>query len=523
MRYFENIKLYVQKNKKTDILLLFVGIAVFLAITIANAPRASIWFDEAFGAYLVQFSFWDIAKYTAADVHPPLYYWLLKIWTGMFGISEMAIRSLSILFGASTITAVFLLARKLFGRRVAWVSLVFLALSPMLIRYSDEGRMYTMAALIVIVATHVLLKALETKKKSLWVWYAVLVSLGMWTHYFTALAWLAHWAWRAGQSWHKGMALKSFNKTFFTKEWIFAHILAIALYVPWIPALLYQFGVVQLAGFWIGPVGVDTPVNYISSYFYYLEHDQTINWAALAMIIVVLIVAMLTPKTVKALKKTERSSFLLISSLVAVPPILLFFASLPPLQSSFVDRYLLPSIVTMSVFIAVVLVVGTRKWKPAWQIFTPTLIVAMMIFGITNVFYYGNFNKNSGTHVVTRQVVQAAQAVSEPGVPIVSNSPWIFYEAAPYATSDHPIYYIDENTDYYFGSLAMLKNEDVNKIKDLSEFEKQNPVIWYLGATGEDDVPAYKTTWKKIKTIAITDHITGKTSYKITKYETNAQ
>ena len=45
---------------------------------------------------------------------------------------------------------------------------------------------------IVIGATYALDLALETQKKRYYILYAILLALGMWTHYFTALAWLAH-------------------------------------------------------------------------------------------------------------------------------------------------------------------------------------------------------------------------------------------------------------------------------------------------------------------------------------------
>ena len=178
----QSLSTYIKAHPKIDLIILGFGLAIFIAITLANVSRASIWFDEAFSAYIVQFSFWDIARYTATDVHPPFYYWLLKIWSSMFGTTELAYRSLSILFGAGAISSAFFLTRKLFGRKTAWVSLLFLAISPMLIRYSDEARMYTLASLIVLSATYVLLRAKETQKKSTWIWYGVLVSLGMWTH-----------------------------------------------------------------------------------------------------------------------------------------------------------------------------------------------------------------------------------------------------------------------------------------------------------------------------------------------------
>ena len=519
----QSLRSYIKAHPKIDGVILGLGLAIFLAITLANISRASIWFDEAFSAYITQFSFWDIARYTAADVHPPLYYWVLKVWSALFGTTELAYRSLSVIFGAGVISMAFVLARKLFSRSIAWLSLLFLVISPMLIRYSDEARMYTLAALIVFAATYVMIRAQESKKKSLWIWYGVLISLGMWAHYFTALAWLGHWAWWAVQRWKKGMKFKEFMAAFFTREWLTAYIVAVALFLPWLPFMALQLGIVQGGGFWIGPIGVDTPANYFTNFFYYLEHGKVQGWFALAMLYVLIVAIIATPRAYKALGVAEKKSFLLIAALAWIPPVLLFFASLPPLRPSFVERYLIPSIVAASLYFAVVFIVGTRKWKLIWRALPIALVAAMMIVGITNVYYYGNFNKNSNTHILTREAVQKAQEESPAGVPIVASSPWVFYEAIPYATEAHPVYFVDQTTDYYFGSLDMLEDNDRHKIKDMAAFAKENPIIWYLGNTSEDDVPPLNDSWKKIRTIGIKDEITGQTIYKLTQYNISGE
>jgi len=515
---FTTLTQYIKRHPKVDIAVLCLGLAIFLTITLINAPRASIWFDEAFSAYIAQFSFWDIAQYTASDVHPPFYYWMLKIWSSLFGTTELAYRSLSILFGSGAIVAAFALAKKMFGRRVAWLSLLFMSVSPMLIRYSDEARMYTLVACIVMTATYVMLRAQETGSKKLWATYGVLVSIGMWTHYFTALAWVAHWVWRAVNVWRQKMTFHTFRKAFFTKEWTLTYALAVGVFLPWLPFMAFQLGVVQGGGFWIGPVGVDTPSNYFTNFFYYLEHGQVQSWYALALLVVVITTIIAIPKAYGALRKKERSSFTLIASLAWVPPVLLFLASMPPLQSSFVDRYLIPSVVALSVFLAVVLVAGTRTWQPFWRTLPVVLIVGMMITGITNVYTYGNYNKNSNTHILTRQAVQLVQQHSPEGMPIIANSPWIFYEAAPYSTPEHPIYFIDANTQYNYGSLDMLKKNDLHKIKDITEFARKHPVVWYLANTNDDDVAPYKATWQRLQTKAAVDPLDGSTKYKVTQY-----
>jgi hypothetical protein len=284
-----------------------------------------------------------------------------------------------------------------------------------------------------------------------------------------------------------------------------------------------QLGIVQGGGFWIGPVGVDTPTNYLTNYFYYLEHGQVQSWLALVMLAVVILTIVLLPGVYKTLGAATKRWFLLIASIAWVPPILLFFASLPPLRSSFVERYLVPSLVAVSIFLAIVLIVGTRKWKLFWRALPLLAIVGMMIVGITNVYKYGNYNKNTDIHILTREAVQAAQAASPAGTPIVAKTPWIFYEAVVYSTPEHPVYFIDATTDYIYGSLDMLKDNDDHKIKDMEAFEKEHPMLWYLDSASTDDVAPMQSTWVKIKTVGAYDELTKKTLYKATEYRVNEE
>jgi mannosyltransferase len=514
---------FIKAHPRLDLVILLAGVAVFVTIALFNVSNASFWFDEAFGIYLIQFNFIEVAQFTATDVHPPLYYWILKVWAMLFGTTELALRSLSILFGAGVVVTTFFLTRRMFGRLVAGVSLLFLTLSPMLIRYSDEARMYTLAALIVMLATYVLVKATETNQRRWFVLYGILVGLGMWTHYFTALAWIAHWVWRAIVSKQTTTKPKLFWKKLLTKNWIIAHVIAVGMFIPWVPLMISQFRTIQNSGFWIGPISPDSIVNYFSNVFYYLEHGQSQGWLALLLIGVLTIIVALTSKAYRSFKRADKQNYLLIAALAFVPIILLVLASLPPLRPLFVERYLVPASIAFAVFAAVTLVVGSRKWRPVLRAVPIVLVAGMMIFGITNVYRQGNYNKNSGIHILTRELVQDIASKSEPGVPIVANSPWIFYEAVAYSSEDHPVYFIDANTEYIYGSLAMLKERDLHKITDIEAFEKEHPVIWYIGVTGADDVPAYDESWQKIRTTALYDALSDKADYRGTQYRISAE
>jgi len=505
----------------TDWVVLALGAVILSAISLPIIGRSSIWFDEAFSAYITRFNFWEIAKYTAADVHPPLYYWTLKLWEMLFGTTDVAIRSLSLLFALVAMLFAFLTARRLFGRRAAALSVLLIALSPMVVRYSIEARMYMMVAAITMMATYVLTYAINSRGKRPWIIYGILVSIGMWTHYFAALVWLAHWLWRFIVVRQTGVRGKELLRKFFSTNWIMAHVIAIAGFAVWLPVMVKQLGGIQGTGFWIGPVSINTPTNYMTNLFYYQEHEQVTGWYAVALLFVIMLLTVLVVKTYRSMTKNARQNYLLLIILSLVPVGLLMVASLPPAHSSFVERYVMPSIVVASILMAVTIVYGLAGKKLRWRIATTLLIIAMLVVGIGNVYYYGNYNKNSQTDPLTKQLIQKVIAHSQPGEPIIANSPWVFYNAIFYATKDHPVYFIDADTNYNFGSEDMLKYNSQYKITDIGTFLHAHPVVWYIGVTSDPTVSGARTVgWQALQTLGVYDRIDNVTVDKATEYQT---
>jgi len=502
--------------KRSDWLFISAALLVFVTISLLTITKSSIWFDEAFGAYLIRFNFLDIARYTATDVHPPLFYWLLKIWSMFFGNTELALRSMSVFFGGIAIIFGYLLNHRLFNKTVARISLIFMVLSPMLIRYSQEARMYTLVAAIALAATYVLTFAISSKKKLPWVIYGILVGLGMWVHYFAAIVWIAHWVWRADiirRTSRKG----EFVRKFFTKEWKLAHYVAVGLFLPWLPFFVGQSFVVQAFGFWIPPVTPGTLLNFITNAVYYRDLGDTTGWLTLGIIIMATLLILLAIKVYKTLNANDRQSYRLIMTLAFVPALIIFTISMI-LRSVFIDRYLITSAIGIALFIGVTLGLGYKFLRPKWRYIVTIFMAILLIIGIANVYQLGNYNKNTNDSNQTRQIVEAAVAKSKDGQPIIAATPWLFYEAVFYNTGNHPTYFLNVS-DYKYGSLDMLKYSDAHKIKDISTFAKQNPIIWYVGWIGESELKSPYSNWKKLQEITIKDPVSGKPEYKAIQYK----
>ncbi len=501
-----------------DWAILVGGLAVFTVLSLWTITKSSVWFDEAFGTYLIRFDFWQVAHYTAADVHPPLYYWLLQGWSLLFGTGELALRSMSVVFGAVAIFFGFLLTHRLFGRKAAWLSLVFMVLAPMFIRYSQEMRMYTLVSAIVLAATYVLTVAMETKKRSLWIMYGVLLALGMWTHYYAAIVWIAHWIWRAWTI-KRAEKKKKRLRSFFSKEWLLAHAVAIGVFLPWLPLFVKQILIVQVGGFWIPPITPSTATNFFTNVLYYQDQDTVSPWFTLLFLIILGLMITLALRLYRTLADKQKVAYMLVITLAFVPMALLILLSMPPLRPTFIDRYLVASTLGIALFFGVTLTLS--RLRPRIKLAFAAALVAVMIFGISNVYALGNYNKNAHNANNVRQLVRAVEAKAESGQPIIGESPWIFYEAVFYESQAHSVWYIDANTQYIYGSLDMLKYGDRDKIKDLSAFGKEHPVVWYIGRPDGKDMTPPDTSWVKLQQVEINDSVSGKPAYKAIQYRTH--
>lgn len=127
-------------KRMTSIMISLMAISLFLFIAAYND---SFVFDEAYSMAMIQHSFFEIWKITAADVHPPLYYFMLKSFAFLFGNSLLTLRIFSVL----GVVGVFLLGmfpiRRYFGASVSLVFIVIITLLPVTQYLADEIRMYS--------------------------------------------------------------------------------------------------------------------------------------------------------------------------------------------------------------------------------------------------------------------------------------------------------------------------------------------------------------------------------------------
>lgn len=118
----------------------------------------NIWWDEGLAIWAVRKSWTGVTLWTARDVHPPIYFWLLKAWVGLAGESEFAARFISVICGLVTVSALYPLGKQLLGRKVALLGTALLALGRFHIWWSQEMRMYIVATMWGVLSLYALVR-----------------------------------------------------------------------------------------------------------------------------------------------------------------------------------------------------------------------------------------------------------------------------------------------------------------------------------------------------------------------------
>ena len=160
-------------------------ISVVLFVSIGISTRY-IWLDEAFGVLVARMDFAQLFQELKTDGSPPLYYLLLKLWTGVFGISELAVRSWSVVFYLAGAACAGALARTVFkDRNAALIAAVVYLFSPLAIRHAQNARMYSMLACLVGMSLMLYFKIITGNASYKNKLFFVLVNIaGTFTHYW---------------------------------------------------------------------------------------------------------------------------------------------------------------------------------------------------------------------------------------------------------------------------------------------------------------------------------------------------
>lgn len=224
---------------------------------------SSLWLDEIHSYERASQQSWqavhEMLRFTG---HAPMYEAvLLHCWMKL-GTSEFVLRFPSVMSALMSIAATYALGRGIFNAQVGLLSAFLLAVSPLHIYYSQEARMYTLAALMTTLGTYFFFRAsLGTNSASTWrYWggYVLCATLGLYTHYYTGFALLAVFIFGLVR-----VAIKRNGSSLLPP--LLAHAAIGLLFAPWLRTVWAQLQGPRLT--WIPPITVQELLHILTGFF----------------------------------------------------------------------------------------------------------------------------------------------------------------------------------------------------------------------------------------------------------------
>ncbi len=174
----------MKQAKRIEWIALLGLILLAAALRFYRLQAQDIWGDEAFSIFLSQQPLSHVIA-GGADTHPPLYPVLLFVWLRLFGSTAFATRSLSVLIGTLAVPLIFVFAKRLVPDRprVKWFAALLATVSPLLIYYSQETRMYELVAVLALASMYLMLRVTDQPSARTRGAYFIATLLAMYTHY----------------------------------------------------------------------------------------------------------------------------------------------------------------------------------------------------------------------------------------------------------------------------------------------------------------------------------------------------
>lgn len=149
-------------------------------------PEKELWLDETHSALLSGKSFQDMLLFVKGDVHPPLYFVLLWVWSNTFGNDPIVLKSFSV-FTTTISSFLFIYMSRYIGlsKPIVIITTSLFVFSPVLFWYSIEARMYSllvMISVLVLIYAEKVTNKPDFKKHDVFL-LGVLLALLFYTHY----------------------------------------------------------------------------------------------------------------------------------------------------------------------------------------------------------------------------------------------------------------------------------------------------------------------------------------------------
>lgn len=390
----------------------------------------NLWRDEAFSYLLAKKRIIEIISLAAQDFSPPLYYILLHFWMKIFGTSEIALRSLSLIFYWATIYLAFLFLKNIFklSTKKSLVFLFLFIINPVLTYYAFEVRMYTMLSFFATYSFYEYYKLCKinnkSKRQSVFP-YSITTILGLYTHYFMIFVVISQFLFFLITKKLK-LESKAIKK-------LLMNFLIIGLsFLPWVIFVLFQRKLFS-ESFWIEEESVKSILSFFATLYsgYGKEFAAKEPFTIISFSIFVLFVIIFGIINMRSSKKDQKDIFLYLAIWSLFIPISVILISF--IKPLFLIRYLIFSTVGF-LLLLILLLENIKSYKLLY------IVLIICLFANTIRFQQLQIKNRKKTNI-NKTIIDIRLMAGKNDVIYVKN----------YLDFHKVQYYFDENKVFIYG------------------------------------------------------------------------
>lgn len=380
----------------------------------------SFWRDEAFSALGAQHSLGFIIARMGFE--PPLYYSLLHFWIKLFGDSEIAVRSLSLLGFALATWVIIEWASELYKKHwLAWYLPLIFFLNPMLLYYAFEARTYAWYTFFAAG----MLYGYANKK---WTLFTLAAILGFYTHLYLLLFICAlglHWILT-----ERPHFLTIVN--LFKKNTAFRSFIAIALaMLPWIIKIVLEAG--RLKSSWYFPVNAQLVRSVLGNMFIGYEGTPWYGWHYTGYVSLLLIALGGIALTDRQHRK--RTALFIVYCVIPLA-VIVGISFIKPL---YVNRYLIPATIAEVLIVAAAIKAIRNPWLQK------TAAAIMLMFLLWVNWWFPPFH----TKTPFRTTLTEIHKLMKPNDVLMADNALIYLETLYYAHNRSRVYLYNPDSNVF--------------------------------------------------------------------------
>ncbi|MFN8486477.1 MAG: glycosyltransferase family 39 protein [Caldilineaceae bacterium] len=265
------------------LLLLVILLAAF-ALRVYRLDAQSLWYDEGVTADVAQRSLGELTRWTANDIQPPLYYYVVAAWGQLAGWREWSLRFPSAFFGVLLPPLLAGLAYHLLRRpNVRWLAAFFAACHPLLVYYSQEARMYALLTTLGVLLVYCVVRISEAgNARPFYRYYLLAAVAAIYTHYFAFFLLFALLLAFLFEQWRQTVHETAFSRRLFSacpRHFLLTNLLVLVLYLPWCTAMFTRFSID--ASYWQGQLKLWEALRSVAISFttgQTVRETQAVHW-----------------------------------------------------------------------------------------------------------------------------------------------------------------------------------------------------------------------------------------------------